>query len=109
MNDKRKKPNIENPWWILYATRQVYVNYQDLVEEILALEEIKQIFALGRENQTMKVKMIKKREEEDLEEDQEEKEEEVGAGSDQDYIGQWLDKNQIDFCSYKLHNESVIL
>ena len=39
----------------------------------------------------MKVKMIKKREEEDLEEDQEEdqeeKEEEVGAGTDQDYIG----------------------
>jgi len=47
----------------------------------------------------MKVKMIKKREEEDLEEDQEEKEEEdleedqeekeeeVGAGSDQGYIG----------------------
>jgi len=38
MNDKRKKANIENPWWILYATRQTYVNYQDLVEEILALE-----------------------------------------------------------------------
>ena len=38
MNDKRKKPNIENPWWILYATRQTYVNYQDLVEEIEALE-----------------------------------------------------------------------
>ena len=32
----------------------------------------------------MKVKVIKKKEEEDLEEDQEE---EVGAGSDQDYIG----------------------
>jgi len=32
----------------------------------------------------MKVKMIKKKEEEDLEED---KEEEVGPGSDQDYIG----------------------
>ena len=45
----------------------------------------------------MKVKMIKKSEEED----QEEKEEEVGAGSDQYYIGQWLDKNQIDFCSTK--------
>ena len=35
----------------------------------------------------MKVKVIKKREEEDLEEDQEEKEEEIGAGTDQDYIG----------------------
>ena len=34
----------------------------------------------------MKVKVIKKKEE-DLEEDQEEKEEEVGAGSDQAYIG----------------------
>jgi len=35
----------------------------------------------------MKVKVIKKKEEEDLEEDLEEKQEEVGAGSDQDYIG----------------------
>jgi len=34
----------------------------------------------------MKVKVIKKKEE-DLEEDQEENEEEVGAGSDQAYIG----------------------
>ena len=51
----------------------------------------------------MKVKVIKKKKEEDLEEDQEELEqeekEEVEVGSDQDYIGQWLDKNQIGFCS----------